>query len=53
VPVVIRVATHSKDRRKALQDALQSVRVDGRTEPFPPNKSVETNRRAASPPEGR
>ena len=42
VPVVIRVATHSKDRRKALQDALQSVRVAGRTEPFPPNKDART-----------
>jgi hypothetical protein len=38
VPVVIGIKAHAKDRRKALKDALQSVRLEGLSEPFPPRK---------------
>jgi len=39
-PVVIRIAAHSKDRRKTLEDALRSVRLEARSEPFPPNSAM-------------
>ncbi len=39
VPVVIRITAHAKDRKKALEDALQSMRLEARSEPFPPNQS--------------
>ena len=40
LPVVIRIKAHAKDRKKALEDALQSIRLEGRSEPFPPNQSL-------------
>jgi len=40
-PVVIRIAAHAKDRKKALEGALQSVRLEGRSKPSPPNQSLQ------------
>jgi hypothetical protein len=40
LPVVVRIKAHAKDRKKALEDALQSLRLEGRSEPFPPNQRL-------------
>ena len=44
VPVVIRIKAHAMDRKKALEDALLSVRLDARSEPFPRTQPVEATR---------